>query len=202
VRYADDFVVGFQHRSEAERFLQELRDRLGKFGLELHPAKTRLIEFGRFASDNRRERGEGKPETFDFLGFTHHCGKTRKGWFALKRRPMAKRMRRKLTGIHQELRRRRHWSIPEQGRWLRAVVQGWLNYYAVPGTSCITTRFRSEVARLWYWSLQRRSQRGHRGWTWPRMKRLTSIWLPPAHIQHPYPDQRLIVSTQGRSRMR
>jgi group II intron reverse transcriptase/maturase len=202
VRYADDFVVGFQYRREAERFLRELRERFAKFGLALHPTKTRLIEFGRFASENRRERGEGKPETFDFLGFTHHCGKTRKGWFALKRRPMAKRMRRKLAEIHRELRRRRHCSIPEQGRWLRAVVRGWLNYYAVPHTSVIVSRFCSEVERLWYWSLQRRSQRGRRGWTWPRMKRLVNVWLPPARIMHPYPNQRLIVTTCGRSRMR
>jgi len=202
VRYADDFVVGFEHRGEAERFLRELRERFAKFGLALHPTKTRLLEFGRFATANRSKRGEGKPETFDFLGFTHHCGKTRNGWFALKRRPMAQRMRRKLKELRKDLRHRRHWSTAEQGRWLRAVVQGWLNYYAVPGTCFIIDRFRTEVARAWRWSLHRRSQRGHRGWAWSNMTRLVNVWLPPARIQHPYPNQRLIVTTQGRSRMR
>jgi len=202
VRYADDFVVGFQGRTEAERFLHELRERFAKFGLKLHPEKTRLLEFGRYAAERRRRRGQGKPETFDFLGFTHYCGKARKGGFSLKRRPMASRMRRKLKEIRAELRRRMHWSRSAQGEWLDSVVQGWMNYYAVPDTCPLVERFRTEVIKAWRRTLHRQSQNGHRKWTWNRMRRLADFWLPRARILHPYPTQRLIVSTQGRSRMR
>ena len=134
VRYADDAVLGFEHRNEAEAFLEQLRERMRKFGLELHPEKTRLIEFGRFAEENRKRRGEGKPETFDFLGFTHICGKTWKGnWFTIRRQTVKKRLRSKLQAVKQELRKRWHERVAENGEWLRSVVQGYFNYHAVPG---------------------------------------------------------------------
>src|SRR5205809_3461323 len=132
VRYADDFIVGFQHESDARRFLDAMRERLGKFALSLHPEKTRLIEFGRDAAENRKRRGLGKPETFDFLGFTFICGKSRRGKFLIKRKSRRDRMRAKLRAIKQELRRRMHQSIPEQGKWLKQVVNGYFNYHAVP----------------------------------------------------------------------
>ena len=194
VRYADDFVMGFQHRSDAERCLQELRRRLEKFGLELHPDKTRLLEFGRYATERRAKRGLGKPETFDFLGLTHYCGTTRKGVFTIKRKSVAKRMRTKLQAIKAELRRRMHWEIAVVGKWLRSVVQGWFNYHAVPGNSPCLDQFRTQVGRHWHSSLQSRSQRG-RSWTWERTSCLIRGWLPKAQILHPYPDQRLIVNT-------
>lgn len=202
VRYADDFVVGFQHRQEAERFLRELRERFVEFGLQLHPEKTRLIEFGRYAAERRRERGEGKPETFGFLGFTHICGKSRKGGFSLKRKPMAKRMRRTLERIYREMRRRMHHKIGEQGQWLRRVVQGWFNYYALPDTRQVLDSFRNEVTRLWRLSLRRRSQRARRKLTWAKMRLLADQWLPKARILHPYPDLSRYVITGGKSRMR
>ena len=191
VRYADDFIVGFQHRHEAERFLHELRERLAKFGLELHPDKTRLIEFGRFADENRRGRGEGKPETFDFLGFTHACGKTREGRFKVIRQTMAKRMRAKLKAIKLELRRRLHHPIPEVGKWLRSVLQGYYRYHAVPGNSYRMETFHCQIARLWFRTLSRRSQRTTMNWE--RMKRLIQSWLPYPRVLHPYPEQRLRV---------
>ena len=200
-RYADDFIVGFEHRDDAERFLQELRDRFAQFGLGLHPDKTRLIEFGRFAARDRRARGDGKPETFDFLGFTHICAKTRKGRFTLKRVTIKKRMRAKLQAVKAELRRRMHLPIPEQGRWLGAVVQGHLNYYAVPGNSDAIGAFRDQVARYWLQTLRRRSQRG-RALNWKRMHRLAKRWLPPARITHPWPEARFDAITQGRSPVR
>jgi RNA-directed DNA polymerase len=202
VRYADDFVVGFQSRTEAERFLRELRERFAKFGLELHPDKTRLIEFGRFAAENRIQAGQGKPETFDFLGFTHYCTKTRAGRFALGRKPRASRMRRTLARTRQELRRRMHQPLAQQGQWLRLVVGGWLRYYAVPGTYPWLNTFRSEIVKAWRWTLHRQSQKAKRRWTWARMQRLSDRWLPKARILHPYPNERLIVTTEGRSRMR
>lgn len=202
VRYADDFVMGFQHRHEAEQFLRDLRERLACFNLSLHPEKTRLIEFGRFASDNRQRRGEGKPETFDFLGFTHIAGRTRRGSFKVARQPAAGRMRRKLREIGRELHRRRHAPRPVQGAWLSAVVRGWYGYFAVPGTHGHLARFRDEVTRHWHRALRRRSQKGARTWSWKHTARLAERWLPRPRILHPYPDQRLIVSTQGRSRMR
>ena len=193
VRYADDFVMGFQHRDDAERCLRELRERMAKFGLELHPEKTRLIEFGRFAAERRAHRGEGKPETFNFLGFTHCCGKTRKGAFLVKRKSIAKRMRVKLQEIKQQLTRRMHGVVVEVGQWLRSVVQGWFNYHAVPGNHHCLDQFRTQVARLWLHVLRRRSQKGHR-WTWERMTRLLQRWLPKAQTLHPFPNQRLIVN--------
>jgi RNA-directed DNA polymerase len=193
VRYADDFVMGFQHRSDAERCLQDLRGRLTKFGLELHPDKTRLIEFGRFAAERRGKRSLGKPETFDFLGFTHYCGTTRKGAFTIKRKSVAKRMKAKLGAIKARLVRLMHFPVADVGRWLRSVVQGWFNYHAVPGNSPCLDQFRTQVGRNWLGVLRRRSQRRRR-WSWERMTRLVRFWLPPARILHPYPNQRLTVS--------
>jgi len=193
VRYADDFVVGFQHRSEAERFLAGLRERLARFGLELHAGKTRLIEFGRFAAPDRDRRGDGKPETFDFLGFTHICGKTRGGKFTVVRQTMRTRLRAKLKAVKAELRRRRHDPIPEQGAYLRAVVSGHVRYYGVPMNNRAIAVFRLAVARMWCDSLRRRSQK-HR-LPWERMARYVRRWLPPARVCHPYPLVRLGVVT-------
>lgn len=191
VRYADDVVVGFQHRADAEQFLGELRERFAKFNLELHPEKTRLIEFGRFAATNRRRRGEGRPETFNFLGFTHICGQTRKGWFTVQRQTMGKRMRGKLVELGQELRRRLHHPMPEVGKWLRSVLLGHFRYYGVPGNYRALSRFRHQVVLRWRKALVRRSQR-HRI-TWERMDRIVLRWLPNPRIMHPYPSQRLRV---------
>jgi group II intron reverse transcriptase/maturase len=192
VRYADDFVMGFQHRTDAERCLRDLRERFAKFGLELHPDKTRLIEFGRFAAERRAKRGLGKPETFIFLGFTHQCGKTRRGAFTIKRQSAAKRVRAKLQEIKTRLRRLMHDSEATVGKWLRSVLQGWFNYHAVPGNRPCLDAFRTQLGRLWLTVLRRRSQKG-RGWTWERMSRLIRHWLPSAQILHPYPNQRLAV---------
>jgi RNA-directed DNA polymerase len=194
VRYADDFVMGFQHRDEARRCLQDLQARLAKFGLELHPEKTRLIEFGRFAAERRARRGEGKPETFDFLGFTHLCGKTRKGAFTIHRRSMAKRLRATLHKIKRQLRRRMHEAPAAVGRWLRSVVQGWFNYHAVPGNYPSLAQFLTQVERLWLRFVRRRSQRGRRRWNWSRFSRLARRWLPRPKILHPYPNTRFRVA--------
>lgn len=194
VRYADDFVIGFQYRGEAERFLRELHERMAKFGLQLHPDKTRLIEFGRFAESNRQRRGEGKPETFDFLGFTHCCGKTRHGRFVIRRRSVAKRLRAKLQAIKVELTRRMHRPLAEQGQWLQSVVRGWFNYHALPLNGNALETFRTQVVRMWRHAIGRRSQKARRKWTWKRMSRLIQRWIPPQRILHPYPDQRLIVT--------
>ena len=194
VRFADDFVIGFENHSEATACLEELRTRFAKFGLKLHEGKTRLIEFGRYAMERRERRGESRPETFDFLGFTHKCAKARKqGWFTIHRHSMAKRIRAKLREIKAELRKRRHRPVGETGRWLRSVVQGWLNYHAVPSNSHRIHRFVDEVTRHWLFQLRRRSQRGHRSWTWERMQRLARLHLPRPRIVHPYPDQRFRV---------
>jgi RNA-directed DNA polymerase len=200
VRYGDDFVAGFEHRRDAERFHAELCERFARFELELHAEKTRLIEFGRFAAQTRRARGLGKPETFDFLGFTHACGKTKSGRFMLKRITISKRMRVKLSEVKTELRRRMHLPIPEQGRWLGAVVRGHLAYYAVPGNTDAVAAFRSQVIRHWYWALRRRSQRT--SLSWERMNRLAPRLLPPARRLHPFPDARFDARTQGRSPVR
>jgi len=200
VRFADDFAVGFEHRAEAERFLTELRERFAKFGLELHPDKTRLIEFGRFADRDRHRRGGGKPETFNFLGFTHSCAKTRAGKFTVLRQTMRKRWQAKLADVTAELRRRLHYPIPEQGAYLRSVVMGHFRYYGVPMNGPTLGAFRYAIGRIWCRVLRRRSQR-HRV-NWNRMRRLISMWLPPARICHPYPLVRLGVATQGGSRMR
>jgi len=200
VRFADDFVVGFEHREEADRFLRELRERFARFGLALHPDKTRLIEFGRFADRKRRDRGDGKPETFHFLGFTHSCGKTRKGWFTVLRQTMRRRWQAKLREVNTELRRRLHDPIPEQGKYLRAVIVGHTRYYGVPRNGPSLTAFRSALARMWRTVLMRRSQTAFV--SWERMARLKAHWLPSPHICHPYPNQRLALLTQGKSRMR
>jgi RNA-directed DNA polymerase len=199
VRYADDFVAGFQQQTDAEQFQRELTERMRKFNLELQADKTRLIEFGRFAAENRAKRGEGKPETFHFLGLTHICGKTGKGKFTVLRQTMRKRMRAKLRSLTIELRQRMHDPVPEQGQWLRMVITGHYRYYGVPRNSPALNEFRYQLVRLWKRTLERRSQTGRV--TWERMKRLARKWLPYAHIYHPYPDQRLVVTTQGKSRM-
>ena len=191
VRYADDFVIGFEHKDEAEACLEEIRVRFAEFGLKLHDGKTRLIEFGRFAAMNRKRRGEKRPENFDFLGFTHQCGRTRKdGCFAIHRHSIAKRMRATLFAIRLKLRKRRHRPLGETGRWLRSVVQGWLNYHAVPNNSHRIGRFVDEVIRHWLHEMRRRSQRGKSRWTWERMKRLGRKHLPRPGIIHPYPSER------------
>ena len=199
-RYADDFVVGFQHREDADRFLAALRRRLAQFGLELHPEKTRLIEFGRHAADDRQQRGQGRPETFTFLGFTHICGKTRAGKFQVLRHTNAKRMRAKLREAQAELRRRMHHSIPAQGGWLRAVVAGYFRYHAVPTNIDALTAFRKQVTRLWHRTLKRRSQKTRL--TWARMGAIAARWLPLAKITHPWPEVRFAVRTRGRSPVR
>jgi RNA-directed DNA polymerase len=188
VRYADDNVIGFQHLADADRFLMEFRERLLKFGLELHPDKTRRIEFGRFAERDRKKRGEGKPEAFDFLGFTHISGKDRNGDYALKRKTVSKRMRAKLLEIKQQLRRRMHEPVAQTGKWLRSVVQGYFNYHAVPGNSDSLATFRSRVIRLWRSMLIHRG--GKRNLTWARMIKLAGRWLPSPRILHPYPRVR------------
>lgn len=189
VRYADDAVLGFEHRREAEAFLNELGKRMQKFGLELHPEKTRLIEFGRFAEQNRERRGEGKPETFDFLGFTHICGKTRKGgWFTIRRQTVKKRLRAKLQAVKQELRKRWHKRVAENGEWLRSVVQGYLNYHAIPGNFAALRTFLREVARLWHAALRRRSQRDRLNWD--RFQPIVERYLPSPRILHPLPAVR------------
>jgi RNA-directed DNA polymerase len=202
VRYADDFIVGFQHRIDAERFLVELRDRLAKFCLELHPGKTRLIEFGRFALRDRQRRGEvGSPETFNFLGFTHICACNRKaGRYQVQRRTMRKRMTAKLHEVKTEMQRRRELPIADQGRWLAAMLRGHYAYYGVPTNYYALDAFRSSVVRNWYRSLRRRSQRS--GLDWNRMSRVVARWLPSANIVHPCPNDRFRVTTQGKSPVR
>jgi RNA-directed DNA polymerase len=200
VRFADDFVVGFQHRQEAERFLVELRDRFARFGLTLHPDKTRLLEFGRFAAANRRNRGDGKPETFNFLGLTHSCAKTRKGGFTVLRQTMRTRWQAKLRAVKTELRQRLHQPVPEQGAYLRAVVLGHNQYYGVPSNGPALHAFRTAMVQLWWRVLRRRSQGNHL--TWRRMGAYVDRWLPTPRICHPYPRVRFAVTTQGKSRMR
>jgi RNA-directed DNA polymerase len=193
VRYADDVVMGFQHRHEAERFLAELQARLKEYGLELHQGKTRLLEFGRFAETNRAERGEGKPKTFAFLGFTHICAKRRSdGGFTVLRKTIARRLRQKVKEVREALMQHRHESVAEQGRWLRSVVQGYFNYYAVPGNRRAMDVFRTLVNRGWLRALRRRSQKGLK-LTWDRMKRLIATWIPTARVLHPYPNKRLVL---------
>jgi group II intron reverse transcriptase/maturase len=189
VRYADDAVLGFQHREDAERFLEQLRERLRKFGLELHPDKTRLIEFGRFAAERRKRRGEGKPETFDFLGFTHICGRSHgTGYFTVYRKTIGKRMAAKLKEIRQELRRRRHASIVETQEWLHAVVRGYFQYHALPDNQHRLRSFRGDVLRAWLRQLRRRSQRNR--WTWVRFLERLGDAIPAVAILHPWPNER------------
>jgi len=190
VRFADDTVVGFQYESDAKQFQIELKERLLKFGLELHPKKTRLIEFGRFAAENRKKRGEGKPETFTFLGFTHICGKTRKsGKFAILRQTITKRMHAKVKEIKDELKIRMHDSIREVGQWLKAVVSGHNRYYGVPGNSKAMGDFRYLISQRWIHSLRRRGQKGLM--TWDKMMKLIDRWLPLPQICHKYPSERI-----------
>src|SRR5215470_18116598 len=200
VRFADDFVAGFQHRQEAERFLAELRERFARFGLQLHADKTRIVEFGRFAEQNRRKRGGGKPETFNFLGFTHSCGKTRKGHFTVLRQTMRQRWQAKLRALKEELRRRMHTPIREQGTYRRSVLMGHFRHYGVPMNGPALCAFRHAVGYLWRTVLRRRSQGNHMPWR--RRKRYIQRWFPPAQVCHPYPLVRLGVVTQGGSRMR
>jgi len=200
VRFADDFVAGFEHQDDAQQFLADLRERLAKFSLELHPDKTRLIEFGRKAARTRAARGQGKPDTFDFLGFTHISATTKKGNFWLKRITISKRMRAKLAEVKLQLQRRAELPIPEQGRWLGAVVGGHVAYYGVPGNTDAMRAFRDQVNRLWLQALRRRSQR-HR-LTWVRMRRLVTRWIPPARVKHPFPNVRFDARTRGRSPVR
>jgi group II intron reverse transcriptase/maturase len=191
VRYADDVVFAFQYQNDAERFRQALAERLRKFGLELHPEKTRLIEFGRFAESNRKDRGQGPPETFDFLGMTHICGRTRDGKFQVKRRTVTKRMRTRLASIKLELRQRMHRPVGETGRWLRSVVRGYFQYHAVPGNTPMMARFRYRLVRLWRFALVRRG--GQRRPTWKQVISLSARWLPTVTVQHPYPVARFAV---------
>ena len=200
VRYADDSVHGFERQRDADAFLAALRERLAAFGLALHQEKTRLIEFGRYAVRNRRRRGEGKPKTFDFLGFTHCCGVTRKGWFKILRLTVKKRMRATLKAIREQLRRKMHQAVPGVGKWLRSVVQGYFNYFAVPGNAYRLISFRSEVCRAWRRMLLRRSQR--HCLSWQRFNRLVDRYIPPYRNTHPYPDERFTLKTRGRSLVR
>jgi hypothetical protein len=194
VRFADDIVLGFQNKSVAERFWKELVERFRKFRLELHPEKTRLVEFGPFAAEHRNRLGHGKPETFNFLGFTHICGKKRNnGRFTVLRQTIRKRLQAKLSEVKAELTHRMHDPIPEVGTWLRSVVGGHLRYYGVPMNSPALHLFRFQVGRLWHRALSRRSQNGRV--LWDRMRRLIHRWLPPARICHPYPLRRLGVIT-------
>lgn len=191
VRYADDIVVGFQYERDARAFRDAMCDRLREFSLSLHPDKTRLIEFGRFAAANREKRGQGKPETFDFLGFTFICGKTKAGRFIVMRKSRADRLRTKLREIKETLRRRMHRPIPEQGKWLTRVVAGWFAYHAVPMNIRAVRAFRFHVTNLWRRTLQRRSQRD--GLTWDRMRKIADEWLPKPQILHPWPNERFAV---------
>jgi RNA-directed DNA polymerase len=191
VRYADDIVVGFAHEVDARRFWDAMRKRFEEFALSLHPEKTRLIEFGRRAADRRDKRGLGKPETFNFLGFTHICGRSRHGKFLLMRKSRRDRMRGKLKEIKEEMRYRMHQPISEQGRWLAQVVRGYFAYHAVPTNSASIGAFRHHVVDLWRCSLSRRSQHG--GITWLRTKQIADDWLPQPKILLPWPQQRFAV---------
>jgi group II intron reverse transcriptase/maturase len=194
VRYADDIVLGFQVKSDAERFWAELAERFRKFHLELHPEKTRLLEFGPYAADDRKRRGDRKPETFNFLGFTHICGKKRSnGRFTVIRQTIRTRLQAKLNAVKAALRRRMHDPIPVVGTWLRSVVGGHIRYYGVPTNQPALHTFRFQVGRLWHRALSRRSQNGRV--LWDRMRRLINRWLPPARVCHPYPLRRLGVIT-------
>src|SRR2546428_7890877 len=192
IRFADDTLAGFQYQTDADHFLENLRERLGKFGLELHPDKTRRIEFGRFAEQNRERRGEGKPETFDFLGFTHISGKNGLGRFMVRRTTIRKRMRAKLREVKQQLRERMHDPVPQTGHWLKSVVQGYFNSYAVPGNLDSLAVFRDRIMGQWCHTLRRRSQK--RPISWTRVLALADRWLPQPRVLHPYPADRFAAS--------
>ena len=204
VRYADDAVLGFQHREDAEQFLEQLRERLAKFGLELHPEKTRLIEFGRYATERRKKRGEGKPETFNFLGFTHICGTNyQTGKFTIQRKTIGKRMAAKLKEIRVKLRKRMHARVPGTVKWLQQVVRGYFQYHAIPGNLARLRAFRHEVLRSWIQALRRSSQR-HR-MNWERFIARLDPLLPPVQVLHPYPDARFDAkhpNIRGKNRVR
>jgi group II intron reverse transcriptase/maturase len=200
VRYADDLVVGFQHRSDAERFLKEFQERLAKFGLEVHPGKTRLIEFGRYAAAKRRKQGNGAPETFVFLGFTHYCGVNSRGRFVIWRRTAAKKMRAKLREVKAELSRRMHEPVAEVGAWLKRMVEGYYRYQAVPGNQPMLRCFRDQLCRLWRHVLRRRSQK--RKPDWDRLRPIFAVWIPRPRTLHAYPSVRFDARIQGRSRVR
>ncbi len=191
VRYADDFIVGFEHETDARRFLEAMRQRLEKFALSLNAEKTRLIEFGRFAAENRRRRGLGKPDTFAFLGFIFICGKSRRGKFLIKRKSRRDRMRAKLQAIEQELRERIHWPISLQGKWLKQVVKGYFNYHAVPTNRRSLVTFQDETTKIWHRLLGRRSQKG--AITWSQMRSIADDWLPTPRILHPWPNRHFAV---------
>jgi len=193
VRFADDFLIGFQYKSEADKFLNQLRERFMHFGLQLHPQKTRLIEFGRFAAKSRWERKQGKPQTFNFLGFTHICSKTRKGKFTILRKTIRKKWQAKLKEVYGELRRRMHEPVPKQGAYLRSVLSGHMRYYALPMNNRAISAFRQSVQWLWWKTLKRRSQKHNM--TWRRMERLCAKWFPPVRVYHPYPLVRFGVIT-------
>jgi RNA-directed DNA polymerase len=192
VRYADDFIIGLEHEDEARRFLDEMRERLAKFALTLHPEKTRLIEFGRFAAERRKRHGLGRPETFNFLGFTFICGKTRSGKFQIKRRTRRDRMRAKLKMIQEEMWKRMHQPIPDQGKWLGTVVRGYFEYHAVPTNAHALGAFLHHVTDLWRRILRRRSQKDRI--TWARLTQLVDAWLPKPIILHPWPSERFAVT--------
>ena len=189
VRYADDFVIGFREESDARQCLADLRERLAKFGLELHPEKTRLIEFGRYAEERRAKRGAGKPKTFDFLGFTHISGKTQRGDFTIHRKTTRKKFQAKLADLKAKLLRNRHADLPEIGTWLQSVLRGWYRYYAVPGNYPRLQQFRDAIQAMWLRALRRRSQRG-RCFAWEKFAKVCKRWLPSPRILHPYPNVR------------
>ena len=192
IRYADDSVVGFEDVRTGRAFLENLRERLAKFGLTLHPDKTRLFEFGRFAAERRRKRGQGRPESFDFLGFTHCCGTDQQGKFQVVPLTAKQRMRATLTAIRCTLLRRRHEPVPVVGAWLHRVLSGYFAYHAVPTNLLRLNGLRSEICRAWRQALLRRSQR-HR-LTWSRFNRLTRKYVPPCRVLHPYPEERFFAS--------
>jgi group II intron reverse transcriptase/maturase len=187
VRYADDAILGFEHQDEAERYLRELKEHLREYGLELNEDKTRLIRFGRFARLNRAERGEGKPEAFTFLGLQHICGSNRLGRFEVLRITDGKRRRRKLREMKQQLRRRMHAPMATVGEWLRSVLRGYYQYHAIPGNLAVLSRFRHQVARLWYRTLCQRSQRRP---SWEKLGPIFNHWLPIPRVVHDFPDAR------------
>jgi group II intron reverse transcriptase/maturase len=199
-RFADDYVAGFEHRDDAERFLVDLRSRFAQFGLELAAEKTRLIEFGRFAARDRARRGDRKPETFEFLGFTHACAKDKHGRFKLRRITSKKKLRAKLKSVKAEMMRRRDYPLPVQGRWLASVVRGHYGYYAVPDNSEALHGFRRRIVRHWRRALSRRSQKGRVNWE--QIHCLADRWLPQPRIMHPWPNQRFDASTRRRSPVR
>jgi RNA-directed DNA polymerase len=202
VRYADDAVLGFQQQQDAEQFLEQLRERLRKFGLELHPEKTRLIEFGRYATERRKKRGEGKPETFNFLGFTHICGTSQpKGYFTVHRKTIGKRMAAKLKDIQTKLKQRMHEAIGDTVKWLQSVVRGYFQYHAIPGNEAQLKAFRKDVLRLWLRQLRRRSQKSR--WTMERFQERLAVLLPEVSILHSYPTARFDAKLiRGRNRVR